>query len=903
VSDIHPQQIGPYTISGELGRGGMGVVYLGHDSRLDRDVAIKSLPQHFATEPERLARFEREAKTLASLNHPNIAGIHGVENVDGAMYLILEYVAGETLADRLDRGALSVDDAIDFCAQIAAGVEAAHEAGVIHRDLKPANIKITPEGVAKVLDFGLARTEETSTSGSSVSQLPTLTTPHSPTTPGAILGTAPYMSPEQARGRRVDKRSDIWSFGVLLYECLTGASPFIGETATDSIGAILHKDVDLKHLPTETPEGVRRVIARCIERDKSMRLRDIGDARIELLRPTAHEVQGGAAKRLATSRIVGIALVLVTALAGLASWSAWLAPGAPAPKVMRLRAQLSTEDFLLTQDAGSQFAISPDGAFMVFAGEKSIEGTNLLYIRALDQFEATPLTGTSNARNPFFSPDGRWIGYATSNKLKKVSITGGASLTLCDVDNDYRGASWGDNGMIVYSPNTNSGLWIVPDTGGTPEELTALDETANERSHRWPYMLPGSKAVLFTSQVRGDSFNNTLIELYDFETGKRAVLHRGGSSPSYTPSGHIVFGRDGSLFAVPFDLDTLTVRGSPAPVLEEIQTNSGNGGTPYNFSETGVLMYQAGGEFIQSQAMWADRQGATSLLDPTPRNILSTMLSPDESRLAYQLYGIESSNFDIWVYEIKRNVLSRLTFSNGNEMNPIWSPDGEFIVYSDSTASKPILMRKRADGSSDAERLMKTEDVVQFASDWSSDGRYIMYQEQSQGDSGWDLVYVEIDDSDPEPILFLGTPYDEIHGVFSPDGKWVAYESDESGQGEIYVRPFPSGGGRWQISSAGGIYPAWSEDGSELFFIENGSITAVGITNSETSISIGAATRVMPFKPKEKFFNGQYNVTQDEQRFVISQVINQNTGEQDPSALFFVFNWFEDLKRKLEQTR
>ncbi|MEL7473307.1 MAG: protein kinase, partial [Planctomycetota bacterium] len=548
-------RIGPYEVDRELGRGGMGVVYLARDARLDRAVAIKALPEHLASDPARLERFEREAKTLAGLSHPNVAGIHGVEEQDGARYLVLEFVDGETLADALDRGPLSVDDAIDYAVQIAAGVEAAHEAGVIHRDLKPANIKLTPDGVAKVLDFGLARVEESASSTGLDS--PTMTTPppqHSPTIEGAILGTAAYMSPEQARGRRVDRRTDIWSFGVVLYEMLVGASPFHGETAGDSIGAVLHKQFDLDQLPPSTPSNVRRVLERCLERDKNERYRDIGDVRIELTRaePAAARAEPQPARRGRAWWALGCAGVLVAALAAMSQWVLGREGSEGGASVVRLAITPPPDASLrLSGDLGGPAVVSRDGARVAFVATREGESRRV-WLRDLDATEAVELPGTDQALFPFWSPDNRHIGFITPGALMKHDTVSGATTRICE-SGQGRGGAWTDDGRIIFAPYFRGGLVVVDADGGEPEPLTTLDDDLHT-SHRWPTMIPGADRFLYlaVSARPNEQGNNGvyLASLSDPGNPKRVMPSDYGAVYA---DGHLVFVRDGALLARPFD--------------------------------------------------------------------------------------------------------------------------------------------------------------------------------------------------------------------------------------------------------------------------------------------------------------------------------------------------------------
>ena len=889
-------QIGPYTIDREIGRGGMGVVYLAHDSRLDRAVAIKALPDHLAGDPDRLARFEREARTLAQLNHPNVAGIHGIEQHDGHKFLVLEYVEGEDLAERLDRGPLPIDEALETCIAIAQGLEAAHDAGIVHRDLKPANIKITPEGKVKVLDFGLAKA--TDAAGSSIltqSALTMPTTPHSPTVPGAILGTAPYMSPEQARGRSVDQRSDIWSFAIILYECLTGVGPFVGETMTDSIGAILHKDVDLALLPPGTPTQVRHLLRRCLQRDKNKRLRDIGDARLEL--EEALRSPGGADDAPpgtpARTRLIGRLAWPVAALlaigAAYATWVAWIAPK-PVATPIRLTADLGASAPFET-GAGPHFALSPDGSKLVFLAGSPAQ----LYVRPIDSLEARALDDTNDAVDPFWSPDAQWIGFYQDNKIKKVSVSGGAPLTLCDASGAHRGATWGDDNTIVFAPTTTSGLMRVPASGGVAQELTTPDREKRERSHRWPFFLPGSKYVLFTSQPQGSDFDDAVIEAVNLETGERTVVHRGGAYPIYSPSGHLLFGSRATLYAAPFNPKTLKVLAPPEPVLAGLTTEGNNGSAHFTVSGNGTLVYNSGEATVyRATLITLDREGNTTTLEAQERGYTTAAVSPDGTRLAIQLLPEGASSFDIWIYEIERHVLSRLTFSEGEEMQPVWSPDGNWVVYSATgDGFSPNLFMKRADGAGEPKRITDSLNA-QFASDWVGDT--LVFHEDF-GDSSWDTMTIRMDQENATPEVFIRTPFMEGNGAFSPDGKWLAYGSNESGKFEVYVRSFPGPGGRWQVSADGGNRPFWAPDGSEIYYTKDRSLWATPVTATGSAIRVGNAVKLHENLPESSFFSPRIDILPDGKSFV-SLHSDDDDRDQDQTALTFVFNWFTELNKK-----
>ena len=906
-----PKQLGPYHIDREIGRGGMGVVYLGHDTRLDRPVAIKTLPEHLAADPDRMARFQREAKLLASLTHPNIAGVYGLEEHDGAHYLIMEFVEGESLAQIIARNPIAIEETLRICAQVASGLEAAHESGVIHRDLKPGNIVVTPEGKAKVLDFGLAKEVESQRTNLDLSQTPTasieiLQSQH--TAEGQIMGTPAYLSPEQARGKALDKRTDIWSFGCVLFECLTGLSPFRGESSSDSIGAILHKEPEWTLLPPATPAIIHLLLKRCLTKDASRRLRDIGDARVELnetlINPSGTNLTLASAaltqfdrKEKRKPAYLAWTVAAMLAIGGAyAAWNAWLTPE-PQPQPKRLLATVGVDEPLRASENG-QFVIAPDGNTLAFCAGKD-RGSTLLYIRSLDTLEAKPLSGTKGAKQPFFSPDGQWIGFFADEALKKVSISGGAPLTLCETSNNPRGASWGDDGTIVFAGSTTEGLSRVRDTGGAAKPLTKLEESVRERSHRWPEVLPGSKGVLFTTQTMGTGFDEANIEVFNIETGKRTVLYRGGSYPRFAASGHLLFGHGGTLFAAPFDAKRQKMLAQPAPVIEGVVTEPPNGGVHMTVATDGTLVFNSG-EITGAKKLlvFVDRDGTTTPIDATERDLNTVAISPDGERLAVQLTPEGQATYDIWTYEINRKVLSRLTFGEGNEFEPIWSPDGERIVFAaNDTSNPPNLYIKRADGSDEPVRLT-THNDAQFPTDWSPDGRYVLFSEQSDTTKSWDLTVLDMNEDPPTKTTLFETPFQEYGASFSPNGNWIAYASDESGAYEVYVRAFPGPGGRWQVSTEGGGHPRWSPDGAEIIYLNGNQVMSAPVVSDSDQFSVGNPTELFSPGPAGSFFYPRIDFMPDGKQFVMLQ----NTGDEDQQELHqltFVFNWFEELKQRI----
>jgi Tol biopolymer transport system component len=887
------ESIAHYRILEKIGQGGMGEVYRASDTKLHRDVAIKVLPDVFANDPERMARFSREAQVLASLNHPNLAAIHGLEEADGRRALVMELVEGETLAERVARGPLPLEEAIRVAQQIAEALEQAHEHGIIHRDLKPANVKLNASGAVKLLDFGLAKALEGdpgSSSSPDFSQSPTLA--GMGTQAGVILGTAAYMSPEQARGQKADRRSDIWSFGAVLYELLTGKQAFAGETVSDVLASVLKADPEWSALPPTLPLQVGELVRRCLVRDPKQRLQSIGDARIALAESLTRPAVGQTV-RLSTPvetrrALVPWALFGVTLVALVASlaWRA-LAPGAGETP---LRVAIAVSDRPFDVSLGASTVLSPDGGRLAYVvGD---DNARALMVRSLDRLDAIQLAsgvGTVNIPyHPFFSPDGQWVGFATPSELRRIPASGGTAQTICKVERS-RGASWGPDGTIVVAASPVAGLSLVPATGGELKPLTVLDKSKGEITHRWPQFLPGGKAVLFTSHVKSRDFNEASIEVVTLATGQRKVVHHGGSYARYVPSGHLVYVNQSTLFAVPFDLAALAVTGSPVPILEHLATSVPDGGGQFSFSQTGRLAYVTAENTVSEYpAVWVDRKGVTTPLISERGSYGNPRLSPDGRHLA--LTVLRDNNWDIWIYDLERGVPSRLTFDDAAESEQIWSPDGRELIFSSDKTGSDNLYRKRADGSGEAERLT-TSDQSQWASSWSRDGNVAF----TSAGSAFDIQVLRLAGGQGgagKPETFLSTPFREADAVFSPDGHWVAYSSNESGRLEIYVRPYPpGGGGRWQVSDGGGAYPRWSaivETSGDSLRIGKPSVVLEGqFRGGTTGIGIGGNSFA------------DYDVSADGQHFVMFPAATK-IGVAEHQHVTLVTHWFEELERGVQ---
>lgn len=799
------QRLGRYEVIDFLSSGGMGSVYRALDPTLGREVAIKALTPTFRGDSASLRRFEREARVLATLSHPNIAAIYAFEHLDGSPYLILERVDGETLADRLRRGALPIDAAIGIAVQIVAGLEEAHGKGLVHRDLKPSNVMITPDGRVKLVDFGLAKG-----SGSR----PALDSSTQPiTSPGIVLGTARYMSPEQVRGEAVDARSDVWAFGCVLYEMLTARPIFGGRSVSEVVAAVLRDDPDWRALPADTPRGVRRLLRRCLRRDPQMRLHHIGDARLDLVEEEEGESTTGvvvAASRPGRRSRTG--WVIAAASAAVIGVVAFLRSPAPVStrQTMRLSVELPNR-LTLASDYSPPFAVAPGGGRAVF---EAIEGgTQRLYVRDLADPAVRVIEGTEGARQPFFSPDGEWVGFFANRKLSKVPIGGGPVLHLSDTGSNPRGAAWAPDGTIVFAAPQNTGLARIPDAGGTPVPLTTLDTSRSESSHRWPEVLPGGQWVLFTVGLEEASYDEGRIEAVSLRTGERRLLVDRAGFARYAGDGRLLFVRAGRLHAVRFDPERIAVLGTPDVVLDPVRYDFRNGGAHLAASASGAVLYGPG-EVVSSDYFlaWVDRDGRLTRATDTPRPFRNVKASPDGRRIA-TVIGTSTSS-DLWLVD-QNGTLSQLTFGLAPH-RPTWTPDGKRITVAAQQDGTWRLLTLAADGPAASTVLFEGPERV-YPNAWSADGRYLVFQEQGPR-AGWELRILAVDASgrpvgSPQP--FASTPFDETSAALSPDGRWISYESNElDGVFQIYVRSFPDGGHKVRVSASGARWPAWDSRGT-----------------------------------------------------------------------------------------
>ena len=905
-------RFGAYEVIAKLGEGGMGEVYRARDTRLDRDVAIKVLPEAFAADTERIVRFQREAKTLAALNHPHIAQIYGLEQAGDVHALAMELVEGEDLSQRIARGPIAVEDALPIARQIAEALETAHENGIVHRDLKPANIKLRPDGAVKVLDFGLAKAIEPVGSVVNALQPPTITSP-AMTQAGMILGTAAYMSPEQARGKPLDKRGDIWAFGVVLFEMLTGQRAFQGEEISDVLAAVLRQDIAWTELPAETPARLRWLLTRCLDRDPKQRLRDIGEARVAIERLIAgapddrHAVVNTGAVPL-WRRVVpwASAATLAVALAAvLVLWAPWRVSSPPTP--LRMSIELGADVSLAFERGGGDAAsVSPDGALIAFMARKSSGENSQLYVRRLAQLEATPLSGTDNAHSPFFSPDSQWIAFFADGKLKKIAVTGGAAITLCDAPNP-RGGAWSEDNTIVFLPNQLGSLMRVSSASGAPEPLTSLAE--GEVTQRFPQVLPGGKAVLFTSSATSTAFNDATLVVQALPTGARTVVQRGGYHGRYLSSGigsprddgHLLYVHDGTLFAAPFNLEALAVTRPPVPVIHGVASNEGMGTAQFAVSATGTLAYVPGQSTGGGAPIhWMDQKGSTKPLRATRANWLNLLFAPDGRRLALQIFGDQA---DVHVYDWTRDAMTRVTTHPASDTKPVWTPDGRRLVFASTRGdlATPNLYWQLADGSGSAQRLTDSKNPQQPAS-WHPSGTLLAFEEQIAATNG-DVMILPVEGDEAsgwtpgKPTVFLNSRFEEREPMFSPDGRWLAYWSNEGGRDDVYVQPFPGPGGKWLISSGGGSSPTWSRTKRELFYTLNAQIWVVpfsveGDTFRAEKPRLWSDARVL----LRGLFNRTFDLHPDGERVALAPSEQTPSGAR-PTHLTLLFNFVDELRR------
>ena len=812
----------------------MGEVYRARDTGLSREVAIKVLPADLTRDPDRLARFKREAQLLAALNHPRIAAIHGLDQTGAIPFLVLELVEGEDLADRLKRGPIPLEEALSLAQQVAEAVEEAHAHGIVHRDLKPANIKLTRDGTVKVLDFGLAKAFTIDGEESrDLSHSPTVTRA---TEYGVVLGTAPYMSPEQARGRPVDARADIWAFGCVLYEMLAGHKAFGAETTTDTLAAIVSREPEWDRLPPGTPTSVRRLLRRCLAKDPRQRLHHMADARIELAEP-AVEAAAGSQQGAAAVRTRGKAYLPWALALGLGGALAAALFPAPSPLARSTWSSILPPEKSTFAYFAGPVAVSHDASSLAFVATTS-EGRDVAWVRPLGSLEAQALPGTEGASYPFWSGDDRSIGFFAGGKLKTVEVKGGPVVTICDAPG-ARGGTWSPAGVILFA-TTWSGIHRVPSSGGTPSEITKPDALRGEMSHRWPYFLPDGNhfAYLAANFVTGAK-ETAEIHLGSLDSRETKLLLHARSNAAFA-SGHLLFVRDRTLMAQAFDEKRLEVQGQAFPIAGGVQFDELTWRGVFACSPKGVLVYQGGNAGANSRMVVLDRAGKEIKTLGSPADFNNHRISPDGRRVAIGVLDPSVVNFQLWIYEVSQDKETRLTFGPYRNSFPVWAPDGSRVVFSSNRGGAWDIIEKRSDSTGSEDVVLRSE-ANKYPSDWSADGRFIVYSSTGHAGKAKTEEWILPRFGEGKPHVFLGGDFNYGEGHFSPDGRWLVYSSDESGRAEVYVTPFPKGGNKWQVSVAGGSNPRWRGDGRELFYMAaNSDLMAAEVDPRESIFRVGA---------------------------------------------------------------
>jgi serine/threonine protein kinase/Tol biopolymer transport system component len=889
------KRLGPYEIVGAIGAGGMGEVYRARDTRLERDVAVKVLPQHLANDPRLKQRFEREARTVSSLNHPHICALYDVGHEDGTDYLVMEYLEGETLAARVGKGALPTEQVLRYGIEVADALDKAHRRGVVHRDLKPGNVILTAAG-AKVLDFCLAKSAPALGSAATLPGTPTQSSPL--TAEGAIVGTFQYMSPEQLEGRETDARSDIFSFGAVLYEMATARKAFPGKSQYSVASAILEKDPEpITALQPMTPPALERLVMRCLAKDPENRWQTARDLAVELKwiseggTVAADYVRRPGERSSPLQRIAwGVAAVSLVLAAAL-SYATIRRMSAPVRPIRSFILPPEKVSFAFGGYEGGP-VLSPDGTRLVFPA-RDPSGKEALWVRPLDSLTAQRLEGTEDSILPFWSPDSRTIGFFAGGKLKKIDAEGGPAQTLCDAPAG-RGGAWSEREVIVFAPEITSGLSRVSVAGGTPTEITHLAQPQGGFSHRLPTFLPDGRHFLYWG---GNPFAtnapNTGIFLGALDSSEQKFLAQAESNALYASPGYLLYLREQTLMAQPFDAGSLKLKGDAFPVAEHISSPGAFRLGLFTISRSGLLVYQTG-QGVSAQFLWLDLHGNKVGTVGEPGNQFFPRLSPNGARLAYVIQDPQSKNVDIWITELARSVQTRFTFDPAADVFPVWSPDGSRIVFASARKGHNDLYVKDASGAA-SEELLYESDADKFPTDWSRDGRFIVFDSiDPKGKTKYDIGVLPLF-GDRKPIPYLQTQFNEMAAAFSPDGHWLAYESDETGSFEIYLAPFPAGGGNWQVSQGGGVQPAWKQDGSSLFYLASpGKLMEIAVKEKGSSVEIGVPHQVFQMSLQTGGpFGRAYSVAPNGQRILVNALPQGSA----PEPLTLVVNWTAGLKK------